>query len=64
MAVSSATYLKKKKCDIFWEPDELAKFKVFDYKKSKELFNIGYQYARKQIDSGALKKLGQLNEVR
>ncbi len=63
MAVSSATYLKKKKCDVFWEPEELAKFKVFDYKKSKELFNIGYEYARKQIENGALKKLGQLNEV-
>jgi NTE family protein len=57
MAVSSGTYLKKKKCDLFWEPQELARFKVFDYKKSKEMYEIGYKYARDQIQNGALKKL-------
>lgn len=57
MAVSAGTYLKKKKCDLFWEPQQLSSFKVFDYKKSGEMYEIGYRYAKQEIEAGALRKL-------
>ncbi len=57
LAVSSTTYLHKKKCDIFWEPPQMANYNVFDYKKAMEIYEIGYDFARKQIDQGALNKL-------
>lgn len=57
MAISSATYHQKKKCDIFWEPEGLSKFKVFDYKKGQKMFEIGYNYGLERIEKGDLKQL-------
>lgn len=62
MAISSATYLKKKKCDIFWEPPELQAFKVFDFKKAKDLYEIGYNYGLERVEKGDLTPLMSQNE--
>lgn len=62
MAISSATYLQKKKCDIFWEPPRLQAYKVFDFKKAKELFEIGYNYGLERVEKGDLDPLLKKNE--
>ena len=38
---------KKKNCDLFLEPYELRKYGAFDFAKSKEIFDRGYEYALK-----------------
>jgi NTE family protein len=57
MAISSGTYFNKKRCDIFWEPPALDKYKVFDYKKSREIFEIGYEYGKSQMKEFPRQKL-------
>ena len=36
-------------CDLFFEPAELKKFGAFDFAKAREIFNIGYHYAQKEL---------------
>ena len=36
---------RKKNCDLFLEPYDLRKYGAFDFAKSKEIFNKGYEYA-------------------
>ncbi len=39
---------KKEKCTVYIEPPELQNYSMFDFKKSKEIINIGYDYTIKQ----------------
>ena len=57
MAISSSTYMKKKRCDLFWEPPEVANYKVFDFKKVREIYDIGYQYARAELQKSPIQKI-------
>jgi NTE family protein len=54
MAISSGTYLNRKKCDLFWEPQEVWNYKVYDFKKARELYRIGYRYAQRQFEVNPL----------
>ncbi|NTW33133.1 MAG: patatin-like phospholipase family protein [Bacteroidetes bacterium] len=49
--LSFASHLNKskKKCNIFIEPQELEKYRMFDIKKSKEIYNLGYKEAKKVL---------------
>ncbi|MBV6647314.1 MAG: patatin-like phospholipase family protein [Cyclobacteriaceae bacterium] len=49
MAISSNTYVSKRRCDLFWEPPGLVNFKVLDFKKAMELYKIGYEYGKQQL---------------
>ncbi|HHP7242366.1 MAG TPA: patatin-like phospholipase family protein [Cyclobacteriaceae bacterium] len=44
MTVNSNSYSRKGICDLFIEPNGLKKYKVFDFKSSKEIFEIGYEH--------------------
>jgi NTE family protein len=46
MIINYQTKEQAKLCDIFIEPDELSKFKVFTLSKAKEIYEIGYQSAK------------------
>ncbi|MEK6482499.1 patatin-like phospholipase family protein [Catalinimonas sp. 4WD22] len=46
LAINANSYHNVGDCDLFLEPPGLKQIKVFDVKKSKEIFNIGYQYAK------------------
>jgi NTE family protein len=50
--LSASIEMKKKhaQCDIFIEPEELAGFGMLDVSKAKELFDLGYNIARKKLD--------------
>ncbi len=57
LSISGATYQKKKKCDVFWEPLDVAKYNVFDFRKAREIYQVGYDYARSQLASFPFEKL-------
>lgn len=50
MSMNYNVYSRKDKCDYFIEPKGLAKYGVFDVKKSKEIFDAGYETAEKFIE--------------
>ena len=56
MAISSATYEKKKKFDIFMEPPLLSSFNIFDFKRAEEMFDIGYEFANEYLSKTVLSK--------
>ncbi len=60
LAISSATYLNKKKCDLFWEPPEIANYNVFEYRKAKEIYEVGYRFAKKQLKTNPFQKFIQV----
>lgn len=41
---------KKEYCDLFIEPPALVNYNMFDFKKGKELLEIGYEYTMRQKD--------------
>ncbi|MEQ8471864.1 MAG: patatin-like phospholipase family protein [Marinoscillum sp.] len=57
LTVTQYVHSKKKNCDVFMEPPGLSKFKVFEFKKAKEIFQFGYDYAKQEIEHGAIDKL-------
>ncbi|MBC8156330.1 MAG: patatin-like phospholipase family protein [Bacteroidetes bacterium] len=46
LAVQAKTKERFAKCDLFIEPPQLADYDVRDLRRSRELFRIGYQYAK------------------
>ncbi len=50
LAVTQNVNLSAKKCDFLIEPKGLEPFKVMDIGSAKEIFRIGYQEAKKQIE--------------
>jgi NTE family protein len=46
LTINANSYHHIQDCDLFLEPPGLKKIKVFDTKKAKEIFEIGYHYAR------------------
>jgi hypothetical protein len=49
LAINDNTMLKKKKCDVYIEPERLHHYKIFDFKKAPQLFDIGYEAAVKEL---------------
>ena len=46
LAINGNSYNSVKDCDVFLEPPGLKKVKVFDLNIAKEIFKVGYEYAR------------------
>ncbi len=51
MSMNYNVYSRKNKCDYFIEPPGLARYGVFDIKKSQEIFDAGYQETISKIKS-------------
>jgi NTE family protein len=49
LGASSNIQEKKAKCDIVFEPCELANYGLLDVSKGKEMFELGYQTAKKKL---------------
>ncbi|MFY0688586.1 MAG: patatin-like phospholipase family protein [Cyclobacteriaceae bacterium] len=60
ISISSATYSRRKKCQLFLEPQEIGNYKVFDVKKAKEIFNIGYEYGARYFKDQLSSHLDQI----
>lgn len=50
IAINTNTYSRREKCDIILEPPELKSISVFNLSRSREMFNIGYEYAKGCMD--------------
>lgn len=62
IAITLNSHRNKNKCDVFIEPPEVGNYKVFDFKKSTEIYDVGYSYARKLIEEkNILKKFETIN---
>ena len=49
ITITKNSYRNKGKCDVFIEPPEVGNFKVFDFKKAKDLYQVGYDYTKRMI---------------
>jgi NTE family protein len=49
LAIKENTENKVQKCNLFIEPPQLVKFKIFDFTKAPQLFDIGYEETMKLI---------------
>lgn len=47
LATAKASHQKSQRFDVFIEPPQLQNFNVFDTKKSRDIFRIGYEYTLK-----------------
>jgi NTE family protein len=47
MAISCNAYQSKKLCDVFLEPEDLKYYRVMEYKKIPEIYEIGYKFGQK-----------------
>jgi len=43
--INTNTYSRRTICDLVLEPPQLKNYRVFDFSKALEIFNIGYYYA-------------------
>ena len=41
---------RKQYCNLFIEPPELTAFTIYDFNKAKEIFTIGYEYAKPHVE--------------
>lgn len=57
LTTTTLVHTQKKKCDVFLEPAGLCRFTIFDFKKVREIYRFGYDYAKQQIAEGALNAL-------
>ncbi len=57
LAITSGTQHAMGDFDVFWEPPAVGNYKVFDFKKTKEIYNIGYDYAKSRMHKIPLEKL-------
>lgn len=57
MAVTCNVYAKKHLCDLFIEPPALGTYKIMDFSKAEEIYEIGYEYAKENMSSFGLEKL-------
>lgn len=57
LALSANASYSSKFCDIYIKPAELRKYGTFDFKKSKELFELGYEYTKYLLESPDNEKL-------
>ena len=50
LAIKCNVDMRKDMCDLFIEPEGLGKYGVFDIKKAREIFELGYRFANKMLD--------------
>ncbi|MTI21545.1 patatin [Fulvivirga sp. RKSG066] len=50
MAITQNVYQRKSSCDFFIEPKGLEPYKVMDLAKATEIYEIGYEYTKQQIE--------------
>ncbi len=50
ITINFNSYSRKGKCDLFVDPYELNQFAAFDFKRAKEIYNIGYEATSYAID--------------
>lgn len=50
LAIKCNVDMRKGMCDLFIEPDGLGKYGVFDIKKAREIFELGYGFTKKLLD--------------
>lgn len=50
LAIGKSVKANKELCDIFIEPSDLTQFGILKLEKAKEIFDIGYESALKQIE--------------
>jgi NTE family protein len=50
LALSANVEMSAKLCDFYLNPKEIRRFGTFDFKKSKELFEIGYENAKYHLE--------------
>lgn len=50
LALSANVEMSAKLCDFYLNPREIRNFGTFDFKKSKELFEIGYEYTKYHLE--------------
>ena len=53
LSVSSNISDKIERCDLVFEPEELKKYSLLDSSKGREMFDLGYKSALKQLESYA-----------
>jgi NTE family protein len=64
MSMNYNVYSRKYKCDYFIEPPGLAKYGVFDVKKSQEIFESGYQETLRLIqENEGLQELSNISSI-
>ncbi len=56
MAINRNTVQSKGICDVFIEPPAVGKFSGFEVAKARELFELGYQFTKKNFDPGDFHK--------
>lgn len=57
MAINVNTLGVMDLCQLFWEPPGLVGYKVFDIQRTREIYDIGYQYGKERILAGDIEKL-------
>jgi NTE family protein len=60
LSISRNTILNSSRCHLLIEPPEMAKFNVFDLRKASQIFEIGYQYAKKYLLENKNYEIGNL----
>jgi NTE family protein len=43
-------HTRKAHCDLFIEPPELRRFTTYDFPKAKKIFEVGYEYANRELE--------------
>jgi NTE family protein len=56
MAISRNTVSSKGICDVFIEPPAVGKFSGFEVARAKELFELGYEFTKKNFDPDDFQK--------
>ena len=60
LALSANVLSSSKYCDLYIKPAQLREYGTFDFKKSRELYDIGYEYTKDLLDSPGSEKLEML----
>jgi NTE family protein len=56
MAINRNTVQSKGMCDVWIEPPEVGKFSGFELARAKELFQLGYDFTKKNFDPSDFQK--------
>jgi NTE family protein len=49
LAVHKNIHSRRLQCDLFIEPPDLCRFYTYDLPKAREIFNVGYEYAKEHV---------------
>lgn len=64
LALSANVTASSKICDMYIKPSELRSYGTFDFKKSKEMYDIGYEYMKEALQDDSNEKLTELKASR